>query len=368
MAPSKAKKHNTHSITGAAGNKLTVNLKNNLAKHKISKTVPSKQGNKKVGKSVTKSVPAPVATPVQSKGARALQADLPQMPGFLSALEQMHNLYTILTHNQIGQAQNPVKAVDCTKKNQNFNSKSGTKMASGQKSDLVTANRDVFVGSISNRHGDSDGRGEVTPVDVDQSIPPDDVEQHGDGLVSDMDIDEDNILPPPPLGRPLDLVVAASAPQSALQLLSPWDTPGKRHLLILARHVKDEVKRKIWANNYVDFSDLLDKDKDDQLLHVTQSNNSLLTFKKTKVDGWAMWNKAFHIYTEIYHLKFPSKCINLVQYLGILNNLAGKFPFTQVYNYDKDFRQQMEEQPDMPWHRIDQQLWSTSLHGINTIN
>ena len=122
MVPSKAKKHNTHSVTGAAGNKLTVNLKKNLAKHKTSKTVTGKQGNKKVGKSVMKSAPVPMATPAQSKGARALQADLLQTPGFLSALEQMHNLYTILTHNQTGQAQNPVKAVDCTKKNQNFNS------------------------------------------------------------------------------------------------------------------------------------------------------------------------------------------------------------------------------------------------------
>ena len=101
-----------------------------------------------------------------------------------------------------------------------------------------------------------------------------------------------------------------------------------------------------------------------------QSNNGLLTFKTkiNKVDGWAMWNKAFCIFTEIYCLKFPSKCINLVQYIGILNNLIGKFPFVQVYDNDKDFRQQMEEQPDMPWHKIDQQLWSMSLHGINTIN
>ena len=102
-----------------------------------------------------------------------------------------------------------------------------------------------------------------------------------------------------------------------------------------------------------------------------QSNTGLLTFKKTKtnkVDGWVMWNKALHIFIEIYSLKFPSKCINLVQYSGILNNLAGKFPFAQVYNYDKDFCQQMEQQPEMLWHQIDQQLWSTSLHGINTIN
>ena len=135
-----AKKHKTHSVTGAAGNKLTVNLKKNLAKNKTSKTVTAKQGSKKVVKSVTKSAPAPVATSAQSKGARALQADLPQMPDLLSSLEQMHNLYTILTHNQTGQAQNSVKAVDCTKKNQNFNSKSGTKMASGQETDLVTVN------------------------------------------------------------------------------------------------------------------------------------------------------------------------------------------------------------------------------------
>ena len=59
MAPSKAKRHNTHSVIGAAGNKLTVNLKNNLAKNKTKKAVTGKQASKKVGKSVTKSAPYP---------------------------------------------------------------------------------------------------------------------------------------------------------------------------------------------------------------------------------------------------------------------------------------------------------------------
>ena len=153
--------------------------------------------------------------------------------------------------------------------------------------------------------------------------------QHDAGLDDDMDINEDNIQPPPPLERPTDIVAAASVPQSDLQLLSAWDTAGKRHTLILARHVKDEVARKIWANTFVDLLDICDLlDKDDQPLHVTQSNTGLLTFKKTKinkVDGWATWNKAFCIFIEIYCLKFPSKYINLVQYVGILNNLADKF-------------------------------------------
>ena len=57
------------------------------------------------------------------------------------------------------------------------------------------------MGSISNRHGDSDRRDEVSTVDIDQSVQPDDVEERGDGLVSDMDIDEDDVLPPPPSTR-----------------------------------------------------------------------------------------------------------------------------------------------------------------------
>ena len=83
-----------------------------------------------------------------------------------------------------------------------------------------------------------------------------------------MDIGEDDVPPPQP----------------ALQLLSGWDTPGKRHTLILARHVKDEIKKKIWANPYVNLSDFLDKDKDQQPLHVTQSNTGLPTFKKAKIN------------------------------------------------------------------------------------
>ena len=47
MAPNKAKKHNTHSVTGATGHKLTVNLKNNLAKGKTNKTVTPRQQSKK---------------------------------------------------------------------------------------------------------------------------------------------------------------------------------------------------------------------------------------------------------------------------------------------------------------------------------
>ena len=73
-----------------------------------------------------------MVTSAWSGGGRALQADLLQAPGFMSALEQMHNLYTVLTHNPTGQAQNLTlqmqKSFDCSMQNQNLLSKNRTKM------------------------------------------------------------------------------------------------------------------------------------------------------------------------------------------------------------------------------------------------
>ena len=57
----------------------------------------------------------------------------------------------------------------------------------------------------------------------------------------------------------------------------------------------------------------------------------------------------------------------LLQYVGLLNNLSDKFPFHLVYAYNKEFRVQLEWYPEKPWNVIDQQLLSTTLHGIHTL-
>ena len=89
----------------------------------------------------------------------------------MSALEQMHNLYTVLTHNPTGQAQNFAlqmqKSFDCSIQNQNLLSKNHTKMAASQESNMVTMGRDGFVGNPSNCHKASNGCSQVTTVDAD---------------------------------------------------------------------------------------------------------------------------------------------------------------------------------------------------------
>ena len=212
-------------------------------------------------------------------------------------------------------------------------------------------------------------------VDDPQLFPSGDVGQNVDTNKQAMDLDpEDNPLSPP-RGRPTDApVAAASAPQGALQLMAAGarQNQGKPPHFLLAKHVPDNIKRCIWANKYVDFQYLIESDLTEEIVYqFMASSNSAVTLKpakpKSKLDGWVAWNKVFRMFTEIYCMKYPDRSIKLLQYSGRLNNLVGKFPFDQVYAYDKEFRADLESFPDKPWDQIDQQLWSLTLHGIHTM-
>ena len=374
MAPTnkdKTSRVRTRSVTGA-NNKLTVNVKNNLAK--VTKSKQSKLITKqtKVVGVITKPSNPVVAT-ARGKGKGRQQASPPQSQQLMDALQAVQQLCSVLqagqTANGVPQAPNQATQ-QAPAKNKSVTFQNKKQMESPQATLVVGDDSNDFVG----RHYDSDRAGnrrdQVLPVDDNSGTPREDVELDDINDQVDMDIDEEDIPPPPPPRRQPDHVAAESAPQSALALLTSRDAPGKRHKIILGKFVRDDIRRKIWANTFVDFSDLLDKDKDDAPLHVTNTNG-MLSFKKAKVnkvDGWASWNKAFRVFTEIYCLKYPAKCIELVQYSGILNNLAGKFPFVQVYNYDKEFRQELEEDPQLQWNKINQQIWAVTLHGIHTLN
>ena len=66
-------------------------------------------------------------------------------------------------------------------------------------------------------------------------------------------------------------------------------------------------------------------------------------------------------------MKYPNKCMQVLQYSGILNNLSSWFPFDQVYRYDKEFRADLDWYPNKDWHIIDTKLWSMVLHGVHTL-
>ena len=358
------------SVTGAK-HKLTVNIKNNLSK--VTKQKQSKANSKqsKVSGVITKASNPVVAT-AWGKGKSRLQASPLQSQQLMDALQAVQQLCSVLqagqTTNRVLQAPNQTdQQTPAKNKSVAFHNKK--QMESPKATHVVRDNPNDFMGVHHDPDGATDGRNQIHIVDDNSGTPQEDVDPDNNHDQVDMDIDEEDVPPPPPSRRAADHVAADSAPQSALALLTSRDTPSKRHKIILGKFVKDDIRRKIWSHMYVDFSDLLNKDKDNAPLQVTNANG-MLNFKKArvnKVDGWASWNKAFRVFTEIYSLKYPAKCIDLVQYSGILNNLAGKFPFSQVYNYDKEFRQELEE-PHLPWNKVHQQIWAITLHGIHTIN
>ena len=122
---------------------------------------------------------------------------------------------------------------------------------------------------------------------------------------------------------------------------------------------------------YVDLGTLLESttnpDEEEEFdLIPDRSTNKIpirLTTKHHNINTFSAWNKAFRVLTELLAFKWPNLCLPLVQYSHLINEQAGKFPFTQVYAYDKCFRHQVVADLLTPWNQIDNQLWSRELHG-----
>ena len=117
--------------------------------------------------------------------------------------------------------------------------------------------------------GDSDSRSGSRFVDQaadddQQMVSQDHADADYETAPSDMEMDlEDNLLPPP-LGRPGNgPVAAAAAPQGALELMSAQsirNPPGKHFKPVLSKHVPDHLKRRIWANKYINFQYFMESD------------------------------------------------------------------------------------------------------------
>ena len=233
---------------------------------------------------------------------------------------------------------------------------------------------------------DAHGRFGVVPgdqdsLDISQPLPSGDVGMDLGVGPANMEMDDEDNPPPPPAGRPNSHpVAAASAPQEALELMSVQqvrEQQGKCFRPILSKHMPDNIRRHIWANKYINFQYLIEADPKEEVTYhfvpSTSTNSTSLPITlqpvkpKVKIDGWVAWNKAMRMFIEVYCMKYPGRCMQLLQYTGLLNNLSDKFPFNQVYAYDKEFRAELEWALDTSWNVIDQQLWATTLHGIHTL-
>ena len=367
--------HNTRSVTGVrATSPLTVKLKNNLAATKkkpalksVVKVVKNDKQNKKKHVSFHEDCPAQpvdITPPRQTAFADAMEKWRQSM---ISAVNSMPS--PLLENSTDASAQT-------TAQNNNLLKQMAGKGNSGNQAVLVAVHSPPDV--VAPRNGDSrpsQGCSDDSGQPGEQPLPPDDLEMDDINVGEVLSMFEvDNLLPPLP-GRPDHGPVADdSAPQAALDLLTVRDMLGKGFRMFLSKHVPANIKRRVWANKYVDFTYLIESDPTEETPYQfvqSTTNPGTLTLAQakssSKINGWVSWNKALRIFTEIYCMKYPIKCMQLLQYVGILNNLSSWFPFDQVYRYDKEFRADLDWYPNKDWHIIDTQLWSMALHGVHTL-
>ena len=129
-----------------------------------------------------------------------------------------------------------------------------------------------------------------------------------------------------------------------LSNLQVTNVPGKLSNLILA-HVPLSIKNKVWSYMYINVGSLLDNysnpDEEKQFNFFPDRVNQKISFKApnkyAQITSFNAWNKAFHMLIELIAVKWPTLCLPMIQYMHIIHEQAGKFPFTQVYSYDKQF-------------------------------
>ena len=350
--------HTTRSVTARShsNSPLRVKVPNNLAKTKTKEC--SKQPLKSVVKVVTNKQAKAKSVSFSDQDSASLASQPPKQTAFADAMEKwkrsmVHAINSVLTPCVGEQA---VTVHTPMSHSQIF--KQATESILQRDGSLQLEEDDnVLVAHSDSNNGLGGGPDLQFGVDNSQLISPSDVGQNEDCDEQAMELDPEDNLPPPPWGCPTDApVAAASAPQGALQLMvvGARQSQGKPPHYILAKHIPDNIKRRIWPNQYVDFHYLIESDPTEEIVYqFVASPNNAVTLKpakaKCKLDGWAAWNKAFCMFTEIYCMKYPDRSIKLLQYSGRLNNLAGKFPFDQVYAYDKEFRADLEWFPDKPW-------------------
>ena len=359
--------HNTRSMSARSpsNSPLRVKVTNNLAKPKTKEC--SKQPLKSMVKVVTSKQAKATNISFAGQDSALPASQPPKQTAFTDAMEKwkrsmVHAINSVPTPC-VGEQAAMVHTL--TSHSQIFKQATESVPQRDGALQLVEDNNPLLVAHSDSDNGFGGGPDPQFGVDDSQPFPPGDVGQNVDSDEQAMDMDPEDNPPPLPRGHPTDApVAAASAPQEALQLMAAGarQSQGKPPHYILAKHVPDNIKRCIWANKYVDFQYLIESDPTEEIVYqfVASSNNAVAlkpAKPKSKLDGWAAWNKAFRMFTEIYCMKYPDRSIKLFQYSGRLNNLAGKFPFDQVYAYNKEFRADLEWFPDKPWDQIDQQLW-----------
>ncbi|XP_066286543.1 uncharacterized protein [Branchiostoma lanceolatum] len=130
--------------------------------------------------------------------------------------------------------------------------------------------------------------------------------------------------------------------------------------------VSGDIKRKIWANQYISLETLLRQDE-----HEPEGGKMLLVFDPTnpsnpmslskkrppKIASWQQWIEAYQVLMFVMLENKPGRARELVGYQCLIMDAATKFPLQAWLKYDEKIRKSTAENPSKRWDQIDVELW-----------
>ena len=121
-----------------------------------------------------------------------------------------------------------------------------------------------------------------------------------------------------------------------LPQLQSTNMPGKK-LNIISAHIPLSIKSKVWSCTYVNLGTLLESttnnpDEEEEYDFFPDCSSNKISFRPTTkhhtINTFSAWNKAFRVLTELLAIEWPQLCLPLIQYTHLINEQAGKFPFS----------------------------------------
>ena len=125
-----------------------------------------------------------------------------------------------------------------------------------------------------------------------------------------------------------------------------------------------KLLHKIWANEYVDFSELPPaKSKPRALPHYLEGRVLLVQMQeldnsRRAIPDFTTWAQCFALYAAAILQKQPERAADLMAYLFSTANNARKYKWPSWLVYDQNFRQLMADSQDIRWAKTDASIFA----------
>ena len=140
----------------------------------------------------------------------------------------------------------------------------------------------------------------------------------------------------------------------------------------ISSQIPSKLKRKIWANKYVDFATLLPNystQPKQQKFTLQLSNDStfnLVPQSYNRITQIEQWTSALIRFVAVHSEKYPQEASQLMKYGEVIRDLAFRRPGLSWYNYDMQFRH-LRETIAYRWDRIQYDLWVPAATFYNAM-